>query len=93
MNTLENMPLVQKYLKLNAHHKTQVCDSVGVLLKGGNITLELHKPSGNIVLTDGWLTNWIIFYGFNGKWASDNLIINKKIVKRLNKIAQNYVDY
>ena len=92
MTTLENMTLVKKYLKLNAHHKTQVYSSVGVLLKDGTITLELHKPGGSVVVTNGWLTNWIIFYGFNGKWASDNLIVNKKIVKRLNKIAQNYLD-
>ena len=42
------------------------------------------------VLTDGWVCNYVIFYGFNGKWAADNEIYRKDIVAYLNKKALSF---
>lgn len=91
MNAISNLPLVQKYLKANSHQKTQVSDSLGVVMKRGNVTLELH-PRG-LVLTDGWVTSWIILYGIGNKWAWDaSHTTNKEFYRRLDKIAQQYTD-
>lgn len=52
-----------------------------VLKKIGKWTIERTEKSG-MVISDGWLTNWIIEYG-DGTWAGDDYIRNKAIIKWL----------
>jgi hypothetical protein len=59
-----------------------------VLIKSGIQTLE-RTDRGSLVVTDGLLTDWIVVYNHNGKWAQDGVLtINKPIVKFLNKYTK-----
>lgn len=59
-----------------------------VLAHAGNQTLE-QTDGGHVVVTDGWLTDWIVFYDHAPRWAHDGtLSINKPLQRKLNKMAQ-----
>jgi len=49
----------------------------------------LEYTNAGLVISNGWMTNWIICYG-NGKWASDWLVTNKKIKEWLDKNCDLY---
>lgn len=58
-----------------------------VLKKAGKQTLELRQTrvGKRLVISDGWLTNWIVIYE-NGKWSRDcGLVPNKPIERFLDK--------
>ncbi len=57
-----------------------------ILKKAGKQTLELRQTrhGKRLVVSDGWLTNWIIVYD-SGKWAADSGNINAPIRNFLNK--------
>jgi len=60
-----------------------------VLIKSGLQTLETTKEDG-LVITDGWLSNWVIVYN-NGKWACNNIFkVNKPIKNYLDLFAKDY---
>lgn len=57
-----------------------------ILKKAGKQTLELRETmrGKRLVVSDGWLTNWIIIYD-NFKWAADSGNINAPIKKFLDE--------
>jgi hypothetical protein len=62
-----------------------------VLCKAGKQTLE-QDGAGRLVVTDGWLTDWIILYAHRPNWAQDGVLsINKPIRQMLDKLA--YEEY
>ena len=52
----------------NIKHKSQIRDDAVVIKKSGKYTLEIAQAG--IVVTDGWLTDWVTVYN-NGTWAHD----------------------
>lgn len=71
-------------------HKSQMnADLNGkVLLKRGKYTLE--KTTAGLVLTDGWRSDWIFIYKYNGEWAHDGIFkIRKDIKPFIDKLAYN----
>ena len=93
---MQNQQIIEEickpHLNRNAHHKTAVSNSLGVVCKRGNIQLELTESG--LVLTDGWGTNWVILYGFNNRWAADSAGFtgNKSMRERLDRIATQYTE-
>lgn len=80
-------PYIQKMIERNKHHQKQVSGNSAVLLKRGKITLELHLDSNNLVLCDGWLTNWVTLYD-KYRWASDDgWFTTETIKKRLYRLC------
>lgn len=68
--------------------KSLINDDCIVILKAGTQQLELAP--GGYVVTDGWLTDWIILMEHNGTWVRDGVLnINKPIINKLNQIAYN----
>ena len=69
--------------------QSQLCETYNakVLLKSGKQTLELTEL-GQLVVTDGWVTNWVLLYGHSTEWVQDGVFyINKPIQKELDKLA------
>jgi len=59
-----------------------------VLLKRGKYTLE--KTAAGLVLTDGWRSDWIFIYKYNGEWAHDGIFAIRKDIKAyIDKLAYN----
>jgi hypothetical protein len=59
-----------------------------VLIKRGKYTLE--KTTAGLVLTDGWRSDWIFIYKYNGQWAHDGIFsIRKDIKSYIDKLAYN----
>lgn len=70
--------------------KSQLADQhkARVIAKAGGITLEI-SASGNFVISDGFLADWIVFYpGPNPDWAYDGSIsIPQKLRDILDAVA------
>ena len=90
MSKLYNSKLIQKYIDNNNHHSSNTTTG-RVIMKRGNITLEVNE-SGRLVVSDGWFANWLIIYSHNGLWAGDYIVGNKAIRKRISKIASYAYD-
>jgi len=59
-----------------------------LIAKSGKQTLE-RTAAGRYCVTDGWLTDWVIFYNGPWVWAHDGTLqINKPLRDRLNSIAE-----
>ena len=84
---LRELSTVKKYIELNKHHAPQTVGGE-VLLKRGNITIELN--SNRIVITDGWLTAWCVLYDHAPSWGCDWGVGAKYIIDRMNRIASDY---
>ena len=70
-------------------HISQLRADLGavVLCKAGKQTLE-RTAAGKLVVTDGWLSDWVIIYDHTPTWAADGLFkFNMPIRQYLNKIA------
>jgi hypothetical protein len=74
-------------MRLDNKSKMVYCGSI-VLFESGNNQIELCY--GQLVITDGWLTNYITCYG-DGSWGADSYISNKAIIKWLNKNCDRFV--
>ena len=77
-------------------HESQLAEhsNATVLVRDGELTLE--RTEGNrYVVTDGWLTDWVIFYNHKAQWAQDGvLVFTDKIMNRLDRIAKAHaIDY
>lgn len=67
--------------------ESNISDDATVIVRAGKKTLE--EINGKYVVSDGWLTDWIIFYpkGSNRRWSQDGtLYIPKKIREKLDKM-------
>lgn len=59
-----------------------------IIKRAGTQTLELCIAG--YVVTDGWLTDFIIINPHNGEWVQDGaLCINKPLKRKLDSIAFN----
>ena len=59
-----------------------------VICKAGKQTLE-QTSSGDYVITDGILSDWIVFYSHKPAWSHDGTIKPcAKIIKKLNTLCQ-----
>lgn len=57
-----------------------------VLRKFGKYTIE-RTATGEICVTDGWRTDWVILYDFGG-WAHDGVFaLRKDVISYLNKLS------
>ena len=59
-----------------------------VIASQGKQTLE-RTANGSYVVTDGWMTDWIVFYDGPWVWAHDGTLnIYKRLREKLNAIAE-----
>jgi len=72
-------------------HEAQVIDGY-VLFKHKEQTLE-YTPSG-LVVSDGWVTDWIILYNHQREWAQDGtLSFYDEISEAIDRICEDNVLY
>jgi hypothetical protein len=59
-----------------------------VILSAGKYTLERTKD-GDLVVTDGWRSDWIFIYDYCGRWAHDGVFyIRKDIARKIDQLAK-----
>jgi hypothetical protein len=65
-----------------------------VILSAGKYTLERTKD-GDLVVTDGWRTDWIFFYNYCGYWAHSGIFrFRKEIRQKIDQLAKaEYIKY
>ena len=72
--------------KVDKKSKMPMDNSI-VLFSSGKWQIEL--TGGGLVVTDGWVSNWIICYG-DGKWAGDNYVETKALKNWLYKNCDRF---
>lgn len=55
--------------------------------------LQIQTDERGTCITDGWLTDWVIFYKHRIAWAHDGVFyrLPKRITRKLDKMARDAV--
>lgn len=90
---LLEMPLVKRYIERNKQHKPQTIGDSVVLVADDDLTLEFNLSDNKLVVSDGWLTDWILLYDHTNQWVCDIGLATEPMRELLDNIALAHYNY